>query len=364
MTIILLIIIIGILVFVHELGHFSVAKFFGIRVDEFGMGLPPRAKKLFSKNGTDYTLNWIPFGGFVKIYGEDSLATDPATDPDYQKSFVAKKWWQQIAVLIAGVTMNFLFAWILFVIAFMIGAPTITSGIPKDQVRDPQLTVLQVVKDSPADQAGLVPGSKIIEIESLDGVVAGSETSAESFIQIVQSMPDNTPLRILTESSTGEQKNLLIIPDADNKIGVAIDTVGMYQEGLFSALVSGAKNTVTVTGQTVQAFGHLIGGVFTGTADMDSLTGPVGLVSVVGDAQQVGFVYVIILTAMISVNLAVLNLFPFPALDGGRIVVVLIETITRRKIKPTIVQWVNGIGFLLLILLMIIITVKDVIRLF
>lgn len=364
MTIILLIIIIGILVFVHELGHFSVAKFFNIRVDEFGMGLPPRAKKLFSKNGTDYTLNWIPFGGFVKIYGEDSLSTDPATDPDYQKSFIAKKWWQQIAVLIAGVTMNFLFAWVLFTLSFMIGAPTITSGIPSDQIQNPQLTVLQVVKGSPADQVGIVPGSKIIEIESLDGIVPGNTTSAESFIQIVQSMPDNTPVRLFAELPNGQQKNFLVIPDDTNKIGVAIDTVGIYREGLFSALVSGAKNTVTVTGQTVQAFVHLIGGVFTGTADMDSLTGPVGLVSVVGDAQQVGFVYVIILTAMISVNLAVLNLFPFPALDGGRIVVVLIETITRRKIKPIVVQWINGIGFMFLIGLMIVITIKDVIKLF
>jgi regulator of sigma E protease len=123
-------------------------------------------------------------------------------------------------------------------------------------------------------------------------------------------------------------------------------------------------NTYHATVATGHAFVKLIGGAFTGTADVKNLTGPVGLVSVVGDAQKIGAVFVIMLMAMISINLAVLNIIPFPALDGGRVLIVIIETITRRKINPNVVAWVNGIGFLLLITLMIFISVKDVIKLF
>ncbi len=368
MSIILLILIIGVLIFIHELGHFVVAKYFKVRVDEFGMGLPPRAVKLFSRDGTDYTLNWIPFGGFVKIYGEDALQESSEKDPDYERSFVAKKWWQQIAILIAGVTMNFLFAWMLFSLVFMTGAPTAVSSIENtDQIKNAQLTVLQVIKDSPAEQSGIVPGDIIREIESLNGITSGTLLTRDTFITQVQSMPDNTPLRILIASQTGEEKNLLIIPEKNNNvpfIGVSIDQVGIYREGFFTAIGNGFTHTIYVAKETTKAFGNLIADAFRGEADIDTLTGPVGLVSVVGDAQKVGVTQVIMLTALISVNLAVLNLFPFPALDGGRIVMVFIETMTRRKIKPSVVQWVNGIGFLLLIGLMIVITVKDVIKLF
>jgi regulator of sigma E protease len=369
MTILLFLLIIGVLIFVHELGHFVVAKWFGIRVDEFGMGLPPRAVKLFSRKGTDYTLNWIPFGGFVKIYGEDALSETPESDPDYQKSFGAKKWWQQIAVLIAGVTMNFILAWVLFSISFMSGAPTVASGVNNASIREVAFTVLQVVKDSPADQIGLKAGERIKEIQVADSIITEPEITTEKFIATIRSTPDGARVRMVVNGSDRTDREVFITPtrssaDAYPMIGVSVDQVGLYREGFFKSIGSGLRQTVFVTVRTAQAFGNLIADAVRGRADMDNLTGPVGLVSVVGDAQKVGMTYVLMLAATISVNLAVLNLFPFPALDGGRIVMVLIETVTRRKIKPTIVQWVNGIGFLLLILLMIIITVKDVIRLF
>lgn len=369
MTIILFLLILGVLVFVHELGHFAVAKFFGIRVDEFGMGFPPRAKKLFSRNGTDYTLNWIPFGGFVKIYGEDSLV-DGKNDPDYERSMVAKKWWQQILVLVAGVTMNLLLAWALFSVAFMIGAPTATSGVDNpEKIIDPQLTVLQVMPKSPAETAGLVAGDKVIKLESLDTTITGNDLTSEKFTAAVRAMPDNTPIHLVVEKTDKTQTDLLIIPEKNligdyPAIGVSVDRVGMYKQGFFRSIYSGLINTYHATVATGQAFVKLIGGAFTGTADVKNLTGPVGLVSVVGDAQKIGAVFVIMLMAMISINLAVLNIIPFPALDGGRVLIIIIETITRRKINPNVVAWVNGIGFLLLITLMIFISVKDVIKLF
>jgi regulator of sigma E protease len=369
MTILLFLIILGVLIFVHELGHFATAKLFGIRVDEFGMGFPPRAKKLFSRNGTDYTLNWIPFGGFVKIYGEDSLENG-TQDPDYKRSMVAKPWWQQILVLIAGVTMNILLTWFLFSISFMIGAPTAVSGVDHpEQVMNPQLTVLQVVPDSPAAKSGLVAGDKILKIETLATTISQADLNAENFTNTVRTSELNVPIHLIIQKTDRSTADLLIIPQTGlvgdyPAIGVSVDRVGMYREGFFKSIASGFINTVHVTKQTGSAFYHLIVDAFQGKADTKNLTGPVGLVSVVGDAQKIGAVYVIMLAAMISVNLAVLNLVPFPALDGGRIAVVLIETITRKKINPNMVGWINTIGFLLLIALMVFITVKDVIKLF
>lgn len=368
-TVILFLIILGILVFVHELGHFAVAKFFGVRVDEFGMGFPPRAKKLFHRKGTDYTLNWIPFGGFVKIYGEDSLELGTA-DPDYKRSMGAKKWWQQVLILVAGVTMNVILAWVLFSIAFMVGAPTAVSGVDNPaQVKNAQLTVLQIMPGSPAEKAGLVAGDKILKLETLDTSIGGADLTADTFTKTVRATPAHTPVHLQIQKLDKTTSDLLIIPETGiagdyPAIGVSIDQVGIYREGFFKSIKSGMINTGHVTAQTAVAFWHLISGAFHGHANTKDLSGPVGLVSVVGDAEKIGATYVVMLMAVISINLAVLNLLPFPALDGGRVVIVLIEAITRRKVKPTIVQWVNGIGFMLLIALMIFITVKDVIKLF
>lgn len=369
LSVLIFIILLGVLVFVHELGHFAVAKFFGIRVDEFGMGFPPRAKKLFHRNGTDYTLNWIPFGGFVKIYGEDSLENGEK-DPDYHRSIGAKAWWKQILVLVAGVTMNFLFAWFLFSIAFMAGAPTAVSGVDHpEQVKNPHLTVLQVMPGSPADKAMLKSGDKIITVETLDTTISGSSLTSEAFIQAIRTMPANTPVHLQVEKMNKTKADYLIIPQKGIAgdylaIGVSVDQVGIYREGFFKSIYSALLNTVNVVQQTTHAFGKLIGDAFQGKADTKNLTGPVGLVSVVGDAQKIGFSYLIMLAAVISVNLAVLNILPFPALDGGRVVIVLIEAVTRRKINANVVAWVNTIGFFLLIALMLFITVKDVIKLF
>lgn len=173
MAIIIFIIILGILIFVHELGHFAFAKLFGIRVDEFGMGFPPRAVRLFKKGETEYTLNWIPFGGFVKIHGEDSL---DSTDKDFHRSMMAKKWYQQIIVLIAGVSMNVILAWFIFAGLLMAGSPTLASQTDHPELlKDVRLTVLAVADNSPAMVAGMKAGDTI-----------ASFTTTESFTQAIQ----------------------------------------------------------------------------------------------------------------------------------------------------------------------------------
>jgi regulator of sigma E protease len=363
MSIILFLIILSILVFVHELGHFSVAKFFGVRVDEFGMGFPPRAKKLFSCNGTDYTLNWLPIGGFVKIYGEDSL---PETDPDYGNSFVAKPWYAQILILIAGVVMNILLAWILFSVSHMSGtlSPVTVENINK--IQNPQLYIVQTMPDSPAAVSGLKVGDVITTVITNKGTLRFENLNVETFLDAIQNSEGEITVYLQTRYME-EPPEIKITPQITQgvrKIGVMPQYLGLERVGFFSSFVRGAQTTWHTTVGTAQAFGKLIGDTVTGKGSTDALTGPVGLVGVVRDAQQMGWSFVINLAALISVNLAILNILPFPALDGGRVVIVLIEAITRKKINPNIVGWINTAGFFLLIALMVFITVKDVIKLF
>ena len=364
MAIIIFIIMLSVLVFVHELGHFMMAKLFKVRVDEFGMGFPPRAVKLFKRGETEYTLNWIPFGGFVKIYGEDSLDKN---DPDYKRSLVSKSWWKQIIILIAGITMNIILAWLLFSGSYMIGAPTTASSLQNpSQLQNPVLTVLDVLGKSPADVAGLKAGDKILKVSSQTAIL--SNASSDAFVQFIQTTKSgqSVDLHILRGKT---QEDITVIPNGTTvpgkqAIGVAVDLVGIYHTPFFKSFAEGAQTTYLTAKGTVVAFGNLISGEFHGKGGLDSLTGPVGLVGVVGDAERIGFVYVIILTAIISINLAIINLIPFPALDGGRILFVIIEKIIRRPLPQKAVEWANTIGFFLLIALMLVVTVKDIIHLF
>ncbi len=361
MSIIIFIIILGILVFVHELGHFAFAKWFGVRVDEFGMGFPPRAVRLFKRGETEYTLNWIPFGGFVKIHGEDSLDKD---DPDYKRSMLAKKWWKQIIILAAGVTMNVVLAWFIFSGLLMAGSPTLASQTSNPELlKNTKLTVLSVADKSPAKLAGIQSGDTISKVSSPSAILTNA--SPESFSSFIQNTKDGEEI-VLSIDRKKESLEIKVLPDGttvpgSHTIGVSIDMIGIAP-GLpfFKALGEGAKNAYySVTG-TFKALGSLI----TGKVSLGSVSGPVGLTKMVGDAQSIGFSYVLLLAAIISVNLAVINILPFPALDGGRILFVIIEKIIRRPLPKKFVEWTNGIGFLLLILLMIAVSIKDIIKLF
>ncbi len=359
-SILLLIGVLALIVFVHELGHFLVAKWCGIRVDEFGLGFPPRAIKLFSYKGTDYTLNWIPFGGFVKIYGEDSLDKD---DPDFKRSLIAKKWWQQIAVLVAGVTMNVVLAWVIFSGMLMAGAPTLASQTDHPELlKDAKLTVLDVAPNSPAGIAGIVTGDVITKIASTKSILVNPTVTA--FTTFIQSGTEQDAITVSVMRGD-TVKDITVTPQtgivADHvAIGVAVDQVG-YQPGLsfFASLGQGFTTTIRVIESTGQAFVRLI----SGNVNLNTISGPVGLTKIVGEAEQVGFTSLLMVIAIISVNLAIINILPFPALDGGRIVFVIIEAIIRRPLPKKFVEWVNGAGFVLLLLLMLVITVKDVIKL-
>lgn len=360
MNVLIFLIILLILVISHEFGHFIVAKKSGIRVDEFSFGFPP---KLFGKKfgETSYNFNLLPFGGYVKIFGENP-DEDSINGPDKNRSFVNKPRHIQAAVLVAGVVMNFLVAWLLLTVGFLSGLPTSVSVAPQGSIiKNQALTITNVVPNSPAEKAGLKTGDKIISLNN---------TKADLNIETVQSFiksHDNEEVKVLVERAK-DQQEIVVVPETGKDsdvpmIGISMDVIGMMKLPVHKALFEGLKLSWQVTEQTVLGFYNLIKGAIMGQGNMSSITGPVGIVGVVGDAAKFGFVYLLSFTALISINLAVINLIPFPALDGGRLLFLLIEKIKGSRIKPQISNMVNMVGFGLLMLLMAIITYNDIAKL-
>ena len=369
MNILIFVIILLVLVLVHESGHFFTAKRFGIRVDEFGFGFPP---KLFGiKRGeTEYTFNALPIGGFVKIFGENP-DEENTYGPDKERSFVNKPAWQQAIVLFAGIFANFLLAWLLFSFGFMSGLPTSVGSERKGyQLKDVNLVVVSVLANSPAEKAGLKTGDKIINIRNDNSFTAHvSPETVKSFvlegggreIDIGYVRGDYSETTILSTA-----KIIPAVSTADNKpeIGISMDMIGIAKLPFFVSLLEGMKLDLNVTKGTVVGLFGLIKETVMGKGSFESVTGPVGLVKIAGDAYQFGLAYLLSFAGLISVNLAIVNFLPFPALDGGRLLFLLIEKIKGSRLNPKFANTANMIGFGLLILLMIVITYHDVVKLF
>jgi len=466
MSILLFFAVLFVLILVHEWGHFIVAKKTGMRVDEFGIGFPP---KLFGiKRGeTEYTFNALPIGGFVRIFGEngeepfspveseandrrseakaeageggtkvilqnmsyqgseispveseandrrseakaeageggtkvilqnmsyqgseispvESEANDrrseakaeagegraqlaKTTKPD-TRSFNSRPKWAQALVLIAGVVMNVLFAWVLFSVTFMVGIPTAVD----ETVAGPeaQLVVAGTLSDSPA--AGIPVGAVVTSLSSAvtDNPQSLLNPTPSTFTGFVSSVASSELL--ITYEIDGISQETVVVPVqgliAGNSeryaVGTSLVLVETKQESFFAAILSGGQATISGLQAIIVGLVTLIGQSFTGTADFTQIAGPVGIVGLVGDAAAFGLTALLTFTAIISLNLAVINLLPFPALDGGRLVFVAIETMTGKDIPP---QWsgrINLVGFALLLLLMVLVTYNDIINLF
>lgn len=365
MNIIIFILVLGILVFVHELGHFLFAKLFKVRVDEFGFGYPPRLAKLFTFKGTLVTLNWIPFGGFVKIFGESDEGNE-LSEEERKVSLVYKPRWQQILVMSGGILFNIVFAWILFSGVYMSGVSTSVLSAPSDYTFDEtKLVVTAIAPNSPATESGLFPGDEIKEYYNDEKVITVTDediTDISDFVNETGENGDTVGMVILRENKL-EVINLIpqqgIVNDR-YAVGINVDRVGEMRLPIHQAVWYGAKNTGIYLGAIAEGFWYLI----SGKISTDNVSGPVGIVEQIGDASTIGFNYLISFMALLSLNLAILNLIPFPALDGGRIAIIIIESIRRKRLAPRIVNWVNTIGFFALILLMLVITVKDIVNLF
>lgn len=359
-TLIIFLLVLTALVFVHELGHFLAARYFGIRVDEFAIGFPPRIwGKKWGK--TEYVINALPMGGYVKIYGENP---DDVTSPD---NILSKPRWQQVIVLVMGVTFNVIFAWLLLSLALMVGTKTSTDGFPPSYISNPSIVLNYVNADSPAQLAGLKPGDELINVSNASTILASTSLTVANVQQLIATSPTSVSLTYIRGEDPAA--SVKIEPSENvvaNKkaIGISMSEVGTVQTGFFGAFYYGVKQTFYLTLNVVIGLFTFFKDIFIGHPNFNEVAGPVGIAGIVGQASRIGFSSLVTIMAVISVNLAVINLLPFPALDGGRVVVVTIEAIRRKQLSPKWINILNIAGFVFLIALMLIVTFKDILKLF
>ncbi|MES2314931.1 MAG: RIP metalloprotease RseP [Patescibacteria group bacterium] len=363
LTVIIFLVVLAILIFVHELGHFLFARLCGIRVDAFKIGFGP---KIFAwtpkgkdgkKGETEYGVNLIPFGGYVKIFGETPDA-ESCVGVDSKRSLVHKSKWQQVLVLAGGVLFNVLFAWLLYVGLFSHGVTATADGFSKyaDYFSNQRIMITDVLKDSPADKAGLRSGDVLVGTQSIVQIQNTISSSKGAVIPIRYERNGKT---VDAEIAPKQE----IVPEK-YAIGIAMSDVVDMKLPFFVAVWEGAHYTGVMLKETVTGLYGFVAQIFHGKANFSEISGPVGIAGVVGDAARLGITYLLMITALISINLAIINLIPFPALDGGRIFFVIIESIIRRPIPAKFTNMVNLVGFSLLMLLMVVVTYKDVVKLF
>ncbi len=378
-TIIAFLAVLTALVFVHELGHFWVARKSGVSVKEFSIGMPPRAigirkrnnhktgakglekweiLKGRSKEGEDednantiFSISWLPIGGFVRMKGED----DAETGPD---SFSEATPGKRAAILVAGVVMNFVLAVILMSIVFGIGFPTVVeSQEERSRVDNVNLTVLSVLPGSPAERSGIKEGDYIV------GTPDQSFESVRELQDFVGEFADKS-VNILV-SRDGKTMTIDITPEYLPKtdsvaLGVALAETGIIKYGFFESIWQGTKSSVYMTRNITVALGDILKKlVSTGKVEED-IAGPIGIAVMTGKAVDIGMLAVLQFAAILSINLAIINIMPFPALDGGQLIFVIIEKLRGRPLSRKVMQYTNMVGFSLLMLLVLAVTFKDI----
>lgn len=340
-TIIAFLFVLALVIIAHELGHFGTAKAFGIKVDEFGIGFPPRLFS-FKRGETLYSLNAIPLGGFTKMAGEE--------DPNIERSLASQKPWKRTIVLSAGSLMNFVLPFILISIALMVPHNMAYSDV----------LVEEIAPGSPAEMAGFQPGDMITEI---NGRQVKSIVDINRYIQL--NLGREISLEYLREGS--EYETSLVPrwkpPEDQGAVGFLIkaENYEVARESLpfWKAVPQG----VTETFETLVLFKNSLLGLVTGAFSAGGVTGPLGIAQLTGEVARAGVSPLLEFAAFLSINLGVINLLPLPALDGGRIIFVLLEWVRRgKKISPQKEGMVHMIGFALLMLLMFVITFQDIVR--
>jgi len=350
-TVLLFIGILGILVVIHELGHFVTARLANVRVLEFGVGFPPRAKVLRSKGETLYTLNWLPIGGFVKLEGEDGDARD---DP---RSFAAQRWLTKMLILVAGVAMNVLLAFAIFTAIALGGDPTIGVRIGTVQA------------ESPAAGAGVVAGDALVSIDG--GYFSAFE--GESLLGALQARAGDT-LVLGFEQADGALKTATVtlrdraaVDAGQGALGVsdlsAMTTDVSIGYSLPEAVGVGAGRTVAALGLIVEGLGTLVSSVAADPTQPPPVAGPVGIATQIGDVfWQLGPIVTLYVAGILSANLAVVNILPFPPLDGGRMLMITLKRLFGARISVRAEQLTYMVGFVFLFGFLIWITGFDIIR--
>lgn len=357
-TTLIFLVVLSVLVLVHEFGHFIVAKWCGVRVEEFGLGLPPKAKTLFKHDGTEYTLNWLPLGGFVRLKGEQVDAEHPEEGRG-KDSFAVKPIWQRIAILVAGVAMNVVMVYVLLVVGLMADARAIIASKMVGNLGERvAIVIADVQSGSSAEKGGIMKGDIIL---SVDGIIADQ---MENFPQYIRSHKDLEVVLSVERGGDIVQKNVLVgmLPDGSQPgLGVrfGLDVVSLSDNyPLPTALVKAGEGTA----QTAVAIVNVLKNAIV-NRDFANLAGPVGIAAETGNAARAGWIYILILTAQLSMSLAIMNVLPIPALDGGRIFLAIVEKVRGRALRPAFENVLHLIGFAALMVLILVITVRDVIRL-
>jgi regulator of sigma E protease len=371
-TVFIFIAVLAVLVLSHEWGHFVVARKSGMKVYEFGFGFPPRlfgvqkvvdgqgkskwrfiwGKKTDEETagGTVYSFNIVPLGGFVRIKGEDGQEQGP-------DSFAAQKTWQKAATLMAGVAMNIILAFALLSLGFMLGAPQATNGIPSGAtVENSHIEIMDVAKDKPAAEAGLQMGDIIVSLDSLSNP---SVTAMQEYVDAHKDSVISVTVQRGNEHITKEIHPFIYADTGKGGLGISLVEVGIVRYAWYKAIYYGALMTLLYLKEIFLSFYYLIAQLFAGASVSGSLSGPVGIAVMTGKVAKMGFNYLLNFTALLSLNLAVLNVLPIPALDGGRLLFVIISKIKGKSIEQKYEQVAHGIGFFLLISLVVFITIKD-----
>jgi len=343
------------LIILHELGHFLLAKKFGVKVEEFGIGYPPR---LFGKKvgETIYSLNLLPFGAFVKIYGQEKRIEDP-------RSFTTKPFYQKALIILGGVVSFWIVAAILLSVVMGIGVPTIVEDEENQGLVDPKIQITSIASNSPAEKAGLKPGDTIMGISGTDinkvKEVQGftQEYKGEEIILTIQRGKEVFDVSLVPRVSP---------PENEGAMGVALARTALKSYPWYQSPIKGIVATGNLTLMIIKVWGTTIMNLFQGKGvpagvEVKGIVGIFGLFIQVG---AMGVSYFLQFIAMISVSLALINILPIPALDGGWLLFLVIEKLKRKPLNQKIVQNISLVFFFLLIALMIWVTIKDIAQLF
>ncbi len=350
MTLLLFILILGVLVFIHELGHFTVARWLGVAVEEFGLGFPPRMVGI-TKGPTTYSLNWIPFGGFVRLQGEQE---DGAQRPN---SFSQAPFRKQFAILIAGVFMNAILAWVLLSITFVAGVSADPTALPKNSfIRVSQVRVEALVTaGSPSATAGLANGDIILTVNGQ------TIESTEKLINLAQA--NDYPVLNLSVQHQRKKVDIQITPRPAGqtpRYGLGIQQLVTVRYPWYIAPWYGLTTGADMVKQTFIGFGRLVKDIVTTAKVSSDITGPVGIAILTGQVAQYGVIAVLQFMAILSISLAVVNFLPLPALDGGRALFVFLARVRGRPVNPRIEGIIHAVGFYVLLLLILLISIRDI----